>query len=68
MTAAVIRFPPRRGRAVWLMPARDEVGWVVMAGENGWLHADPRSAIEDAVWIANNTGLRRLVITNRGRA
>jgi hypothetical protein len=67
MTAAVIRFPPRCARAVWLVRDREENGFLVLHGAHGWLHGDRRSALVDAVWVANNTGLRRIVI-NGGRA
>jgi hypothetical protein len=69
MTAAVIRFPPRRGRAVWLVPARDGGGWLVLLGANGWIFGSRLDALKDAAWLACSTGLRRIVIcTNGGRA
>ena len=66
-TATIIRFPLRRSSCIWLLQAR-EGGWLVLHGAHGWVHGDRRSALEDACWVANNTGLRRIVITNRGRA
>ena len=63
MSAAVIRFPPRRLAAVWILPLA-ESGWLVLLGAHGWLHGDYGDAIEDAQWLARNTGLS----VRRGRA
>ena len=54
MTTAA-RFPPRRLAAVWI-PLRD-AGWLVLLGAQGWLHGNCDGAIEDASWLAHNTGL-----------
>jgi hypothetical protein len=51
----VIPFPPRRLRAVWILPLRD--AWLVLVGASGWLHGDLDAAIADADWLARNTGL-----------
>ena len=52
---AVIRSPPRRSAAVWLLQAR-EGGWLVLARDHGWIHGDRRSALADAQWLAWNLG------------
>jgi hypothetical protein len=51
----IIRFPARRGRAIWVLPLA-ESGWLVLARGHGWLHGDRRSALEDAEWLARNLG------------
>jgi hypothetical protein len=56
MSAAVIRFPPRRFAAIWILPLA-ESGWLVLHGAHGWLHGDYGAAIADAQWLARNTGL-----------
>jgi hypothetical protein len=63
MTSDVIRFPPRRFAAVWILPLA-ESGWLVLLGANGWLHGDYGDALKDAQWLARNTGLP----VRRGRA
>jgi hypothetical protein len=55
ISAAVIRFPSRRGRAVWLVPAR-EGGWLVLARGHGWLHGSHPDALATARWLARNLG------------
>jgi hypothetical protein len=55
MTARVVRFPLRRSAAVWILPLPD--AWLVLCGSHGWLHGDSDGAIEDARWLATNTGL-----------
>jgi hypothetical protein len=55
MTAAVVRFPPRHLRAVWVLPLA-ESGWLVLLGATGWLYGNYRNAIEDAQWLARNLG------------
>jgi hypothetical protein len=52
----VVRFPPRRSAAVWLLQAY-EGGWLVLAREHGWLHGSRSDALEDARWLAGNLGL-----------
>jgi hypothetical protein len=56
MTAAVVRFPPRRMAAIWILPLA-ESGWLVLHGAHGWLHGDYGDAIADAKWLARNAGL-----------
>ena len=63
MTVAIIRFPPRRLAAVWILPLA-ESGWLVLLGANGWLHGNYGDAIADARWLSRNTGLP----VRRGRA
>jgi hypothetical protein len=53
---AVVPFPPRRLRAVWILPLRDS-SWLVLLGSSGWLHGDYDAAIDDARWLAGNSGL-----------
>jgi hypothetical protein len=55
MSARVIRFPPRRCAAVWIL--RDDGAWLVVAGSSGWLYGDRRAAIRDAQWLARNLNL-----------
>ena len=40
----------------------NEGGWLVLAGDHGWLHGDLHEAFEDAQWLSENLGLpiRRL--------
>jgi hypothetical protein len=57
MTAAVVPFPPRRLRAICILPLREAAGWLVLHGAIGWLHGDYSDAIADAQWLAKNTGL-----------
>ena len=52
---SVVRFPPRRSAAVWILP--DEGGWLVMARGHGWLHGNCTEALKDAFWLAKNLGL-----------
>jgi hypothetical protein len=52
MTAKIIKFPPRQSACVWLL--RDDGGWLVLAGENGWPHGSSLHAQEDAAWLADN--------------
>ena len=65
--SSIIRFPPRRSAAVWLMRAR-EGGWLVLARGHGWLHGDRNSAIADAQWLAENYGLPIRNIASNGAA
>jgi hypothetical protein len=55
MADAVVRFPPRRMAVVWIQPLSD--AWLVLLGEQGWLHGDYNAAIADARWLADNVGL-----------
>ena len=56
MTAVVVRFPPRRLRAIWILPLAESGCWLVLHGAHGWLHGDYNDALEDAQWLARNTG------------
>jgi hypothetical protein len=56
MTFAVVRFPPRRLAAVWILPIA-ESGWLVLHGAHGWIHGDYDEALEDAHWLSHNSGL-----------
>jgi hypothetical protein len=55
MTARVVQFPPRRLRAVWILPLTDS--WLVLCGERGWLHGSFSDAVDDAKWLAVNVNL-----------
>ena len=55
MTAEIINFPPRRSACVWML--RDDGCWLVLAGENGWLHGSSVHALQDAAWLAENLSL-----------
>jgi hypothetical protein len=52
----LIRFPPRRVRAVIICRERDG-GWLVIAGAHGWLFGDRAEAFAEALWLADNLGL-----------
>jgi hypothetical protein len=52
----IIRFPPRRSAAVWLVRAREGGGWLVLARGHGWLFGSRSAALEDAQWLAANLG------------
>jgi hypothetical protein len=52
---AVARFPMRRSLAVWI--TRDGPGWLVLAGEHGWLFGSRQEADRDAQWLAHNLGV-----------
>jgi hypothetical protein len=53
----LIRFPPRRMRAVIICRERDGEGWLTLAGAYGWLHGDLDAARAEARWLARNLGL-----------
>jgi hypothetical protein len=55
MTGSVVRFPPRRSRAVWLI--REDAVWFVLAREHGWLFGCRHQAWAEATWLASNLGL-----------
>ena len=48
----------------------NEGGWLVLAGDHGWLHGDPGAAFEDARWLSENLGqpIRRLYVDIEGAA
>jgi hypothetical protein len=52
---SVVRFPARHLSAIWILRLRD--GWLVLHREHGWLHGNYDAAIDDAAWLATNTGL-----------
>jgi hypothetical protein len=54
--APIIRFPPRRRTAIFIICA-DDGGWLVLAGSHGWLHGDYAAALTDARWLARNLAL-----------
>jgi hypothetical protein len=56
MTARVITVPPRRVAAVWIL--RLHGAWLVLWGEDGWLHGNYDDAVEDARWLADKVNLR----------
>jgi hypothetical protein len=47
----LVHFP---ARAVWI--SRD-AAWIVLCGRYGWLHGDICSALKDARWLSENSGL-----------
>lgn len=55
MTAEVIRFPARRSTVILLTSTED--GWIIIAGDHGWLHGDRSSALADARWLSRNLRL-----------
>jgi hypothetical protein len=64
MTAAVVRFPPRRASAIFVCEERGGDGWLVLARGHGWLHGSHSDALEDANWLSRNLGdlpIRELV-------
>jgi hypothetical protein len=55
MTARVIRFPPRRSSAIWIL--REGPAWLVLAPRGyGWLYGDRASALQDAHWLSQSLG------------
>jgi hypothetical protein len=57
MTAAIIRFPPRRLAAVFVCRERDGDGWLALAGAHGWLFGSVAEARLAARWLSRNFGL-----------
>ena len=57
MTAAVIRFPPRRSAAVFICAERAGDGWLAIAGAHGWLCGSLHEARAAARWLSHNLGL-----------
>jgi hypothetical protein len=55
MSAHIIRFPPRRSSAIWIL--REGPVWLVLARGHGWLHGDRRAALADTHWLGWNLGL-----------
>jgi hypothetical protein len=57
MSAAVIRFPPRRLAAILIVRERDGDGWLALAGSHGWLFGSLSEARREANWLARNLSL-----------
>lgn len=57
MSGVVIRFPPRRIRAVVICPHRDGDGWLTIVRGHGWLYDSLEDARRAAQWLARNFGL-----------
>lgn len=55
MSAAIVRFPPRRAACVWVL--RQDASWLVLARDHGWLHGRYQDALADARWLARNLGI-----------
>jgi hypothetical protein len=53
----LIRFPPRRMRAVIICREREVGGWLVLARAHGWLFGSIAEARAEARWLAHNLGL-----------
>jgi hypothetical protein len=53
----IVRFSPRRIRAVIICRARDEDGWFTLAGAHGWLFGSLAEAQFEARWLALNLDL-----------
>jgi hypothetical protein len=56
VTAPIVRFPPRRLAAVWILPLA-ESGWLLLVA-HGWLHGSYSAALEDTEWLAQFSGLQ----------
>jgi hypothetical protein len=56
MTAPVIPFKRKYAAAVFIVPA-EEGGWLVLVGDDGWLHGSVLDAWADAQWMADNLNL-----------
>jgi hypothetical protein len=54
-SAQIVRFPARRTACIWVVLNGD--GWLVLAGNHGWLHGDYGAALADARWLARNLNL-----------
>jgi hypothetical protein len=52
----IIRFPPRRIRAVIICRERDGDGWFTLAGAHGWLFGSLTDARTEARWLSHNLG------------
>ena len=57
MTAAIVRFPPRRSAAVVICAERAGDGWLAIAAAHGWLCGSLREARAVARWLLHNLGL-----------
>jgi hypothetical protein len=57
MSAAVLRFPALGPFAVRVEHEVDGEGWMVIARNNGWLHANRDAALADAHWVADGFGV-----------
>jgi hypothetical protein len=55
--AAMVRFPPRRIRAVVICRERDALGWLTIVGSSGSLYGSLTEARAAAGWLARNFGL-----------
>jgi hypothetical protein len=53
----IIRFPPRRIRAVIVVREHDGSGWLVIARAHGWLHGSLATARREARWLSHNLNL-----------
>jgi hypothetical protein len=65
MSSALIQFPPRQVRDVWIERERDGWGWLVISSDNAWLHGDFQSALEEARALA--VDLHVTVVSSAGR-
>jgi hypothetical protein len=53
----VVRFPPRRIRAVVICRARDGDGWLAIVNGHGWVFGSLADAQLEARWLARNLNL-----------
>jgi hypothetical protein len=53
--STIVRFPPRRSAAVWVVPIGQS--WLVVAGAHGWEHGTRDGADRDAAWLGKNLGV-----------
>jgi hypothetical protein len=65
----VLRFDSRRSVAVWLTRVERPPGWLVLAGDHGFLHGNHAAAVADAEWLSQNLGfvVRQAGASNHNR-
>jgi hypothetical protein len=59
----IVRFPPRRGAAIFICRSRDDDGWLTLAGAHGWQFGSLTDARAEARWLSLNSGfpIRELI-------
>jgi hypothetical protein len=53
----LVRLPPRRAAAIFVLEERDGDGWLAIAGAHGWLFGSFAEARLAARWLSRNLGL-----------